>query len=72
MNALGRRIESVDTELKNEEEALKIASDEITEISKVFGPNSSGNEQPGDERLNEIEGLRSRLELIKAMYGLSS
>ncbi|XP_003738883.1 uncharacterized protein LOC100899817 [Galendromus occidentalis] len=72
MNALGRRIETVDTELKHEEEALKSASDEITEISKVFGPNPSGNDQPGDDRLNEIEGMRSRLELIKAMYGLSS
>lgn len=72
MDALGRRIDTVDDELKKEEIALQEANVEITEISKVFGPESNGDEQPGDDRLTEIEGLKSRLELIKAMYGLSS
>lgn len=82
MNALGKRIEWVDSELKQEEQALKEANEEISEISKELnpltedgqtGPNGeSPASQPGDERLEQIEGLKSRLELIKAMYGLSS
>lgn len=82
MNALGKRIESVDSELKQEEQALKEVNDVISEMAKELGsleaegqvgPNGeTSTAQPGDERLEQIEGLKSRLELIKAMYGLSS